>query len=86
MDKQLIERLAREAGACNVGDVTVERCDETVCFYPEQLRAFVLLVAEDCAKRCDAESAEAGFRDNFGFASGAAECARLIRSKFKEPQ
>jgi hypothetical protein len=78
MGKELIERLAKQAGFS--GGVITARDDysepEFLDHYAEELRAFAALVAEECAKT--AESINHGGWDGTQF-----QAADAIRAKFK---
>lgn len=88
MDHELIERLAREAGAEFelVGEEANSKCgyffrttDMAGDVSPSLCR-FAALLAEECAKVCDAE-AECWT----GYEKGVAqECAAAVRAKCKE--
>jgi hypothetical protein len=89
MDPTLLERLAREAGfwsrdAEGPGDVPG-------VFLPREaggdcrpaLRRFAALVAEECARECDAQRFNtAELLSNPGQSSAARAAARAIRAKF----
>lgn len=70
MDKELIERLAREAGLDRCMHVNAES---------EALQAFATLIAEECAKLCETpKNTSLDGNDVDGV-----YCARAIRQAFK---
>lgn len=76
MDRELIERLAREVGLpWSESEVFLKDNDN---FY-----RFAALVAEECAMACLAEDAlmQAGYRE---YACGE-QCADAIRARFAAP-
>lgn len=84
MNSDLIERLAREAGGCPISDVLVEEFDSAVGFAPEQLSRFAALVAEACARECDAQRYNVTIKHSDPAQSDAAIAAACaIRRKFK---
>lgn len=84
-DQDLIERLTQQAGGVKTiapgGGVLV-------CFHPEDLQRLVALVAEECAKECEARGRsywEAKAPGWFEVDHEADQNAYAIRAKFKEP-
>lgn len=70
----IIERLAREAGASIHGF--------EYAFEVEELHSFAALVAEECAKVCESQ------RDPWahgGYQPATEDCAKAIRNLFSEP-
>lgn len=83
-DQDLIERLAREAGAWT--DEIAERPGRAARL--DALRRFAALVAEECAKECEARGRnyrEAKAPGWFEVDHEADQNAAAIRAKFKEP-
>lgn len=80
-DKELIERLAREAGfAMEVIDGSPEPVVDYF-YVGDMLRRFAALVAQECAKVCDFAPA---FGSSAIYDNAAHDCAKAIRAKFKE--
>jgi hypothetical protein len=79
MDKDLIERLAREAGGRLESWMTNPPKPAHWHLTPEAMECFGALVAEECAKACDQEA-----EDWTGYERGAVQhAAEAIRAKFK---
>lgn len=73
MDKELIERLAREAGMVAMP----QDAEQTIyCISLRQQAAFAALIAEECAR-----AAHEAPVDDYGH--GRADAAAAIRAKFK---
>lgn len=73
MNKQLIERLAREAGAW---DEPIEANSSPLIMGIEEMERFATLIAEECAKTCEDEG-------DFRGKAGAMWAAQAIRQLFK---
>jgi hypothetical protein len=92
MDKDLIERLAREAGFRREGieffstSPDARAAGTFKAVLDEALVRFAALVAEECAKECDAVFAklDADVSAPYFAPAGAYDCATAIRAKFKE--
>lgn len=82
MNQELLDRLAREAGADN-GKLPLG----VYQFFRDELHTFATSVAEECAKACEVE-AERQFalecHDHSDIATASENCAALIRAMFKD--
>lgn len=72
MNQKDILRMAHEACILPSGDV-----------YTEDIMDFARLIAEDCAKRCDALAAAYDASGEYPDACGADACAVEIREAYK---
>lgn len=82
MDKELIERLAKEAKLDWMLS-SLENGKETVTIYaptPEQLGVFAALVAEECCRTKENDKAYNNWED--GYVAGQSAMCREIRAKF----
>jgi hypothetical protein len=92
MNQELLERLARESG-CDIvhdsedGSVVGIYATPSVSDLEDikpVLQRFGILIAEECAKLCEAER-DGAFRTAWhqGLKHGASVCAAAIRKRFK---
>jgi hypothetical protein len=85
MDKSLIERLSKEAGlAYEYDGKLIARTDlEGGADISDELQKFASLVAEECAKLCEARECHETDWDTSDWNQAVSGCAYDIRSKFR---